>query len=118
ASHPIVQDVSFSVRKGEVLGLGGLVGAGRSEAIEALFGLRRRDAGTIKINGKVVDPRRPAQAIKLGIGLVAEDRRAQNIVPDLTVGENLYLAHIGSDKKFTLNYGSRRKKADELLRKL
>lgn len=117
-SHPIVHDVSFSVRTGEVLGLGGLVGAGRSEAVGALFGLRHRDGGTIKINGKQVDPRRPAQAIKLGIGLVAEDRRAQNIVPDLTVGENLYLAHIGSHKGFTLGYGSRRKMVDELLSKL
>lgn len=117
-SHPIVHDVSFSVRKGEVLGLGGLVGAGRSEAVGALFGLRRRDGGTIKINGKQVNPRSPAQAIKLGIGLVAEDRRAQNIVPDLTVGENLYLAHIGSHKGFTLGYGLRRKMVDELLSKL
>lgn len=117
-SHPIVHDVSFSVRKGEVLGLGGLVGAGRSEAVGALFGLRHRDGGTIKINGKQVEPRSPAQAIKLGIGLVAEDRRAQNIVPDLTVGENLYLAHIGSHKGFTLGYSSRRKMVDELLSKL
>lgn len=117
-SHPIVHDVSFSLRKGEVLGLGGLVGAGRSEAVGALFGLRHRDGGTIKINGKQADPRSPAQAIKLGIGLVAEDRRAQNIVPDLTVGENLYLAHIGSHKGFTLGYSSRRKMVDELLSKL
>src|SRR5690606_399523 len=96
AAQPIVRDVSFSVRRGEVLGLGGLVGAGRSETVEALFGLRPRDAGNIRIKGKSVDPRSPAQAIRLGIGLVAEDRRAQNIVPDLTVGENIFLAHIGT----------------------
>ena len=118
AARPIVRDVSFSVRRGEVLGLGGLVGAGRSEAVEALFGLRPRDAGTIRVRGRAVDPRTPAQAIRLGIGLVAEDRRAQNIVPDLTVGENLFLAHIGIHKGWGLGYGSRRRRLEELLAKL
>ena len=118
SSLPIVRDVSFSVRQGEVLGLGGLVGAGRSETVEALFGLRRRDGGTIRVNGRAVDPRSPAQAIRLGIGLVAEDRRAQNIVPDLTVKENLLLAHIGKHRGFGLGYGQRRARVAELLGKL
>ena len=118
AAQPIVRDVSFSVRRGEVLGLGGLVGAGRSETVEALFGLRPRDAGNIRIKGKSVDPRSPAQAIRLGIGLVAEDRRAQNIVPDLTVGENIFLAHIGTYKGWGLGYGRRQRRLEELLTKL
>lgn len=118
AARPIVRDVSFSVRRGEVVGLGGLVGAGRSEAVEALFGLRPRDAGNIRVMGKTVDPRTPAHAIRLGIGLVAEDRRAQNIVPDLTVGENLFLAHIGSHKGWGLGYGRRRHRLEDLLGKL
>ncbi|RUT32823.1 sugar ABC transporter ATP-binding protein [Arsenicitalea aurantiaca] len=118
AARPEVRNVSFSVRRGEVLGLGGLVGAGRSEAVEAIFGLRPRDAGTIRIDGKAVDPRTPADAIALGIGLVAEDRRAQNIVPDLTVRENLLLAHIGRHKGFGLGYGQRSRKVTDLLGKL
>src|SRR5690606_12382755 len=73
AALPHVRDVSFSVKRGEIVGIGGLVGAGRSEAVEALFGLRRRDGGAIKVCGKSVDPRTPAQAIALGLGLVAED---------------------------------------------
>jgi ribose transport system ATP-binding protein/rhamnose transport system ATP-binding protein len=115
---PAVRDVSFTVRQGEVLGLGGLVGAGRSEAVEAIFGLRHRDGGDIRVNGRAVDPRSPAQAIRLGIGLVAEDRRAQNIVPDLTVKENLFLAHIGRHRGFGLGYGQRRARLEELLGKL
>lgn len=115
---PVVRDVSFSVRRGEVLGLGGLVGAGRSEAAEAIFGLRPRDGGVIRVNGRTVDPRKPADAVRLGIGLVAEDRRAQNIVPDLTVKENLFLAHIGKHRGFGLGYGQRHKKMAELLGQL
>ncbi|WP_118134528.1 sugar ABC transporter ATP-binding protein [Oceanicella sp. SM1341] len=115
---PHVRDVSFSVRAGEILGLGGLVGAGRSEAAEAIFGLRRRDAGTIRISGREIAPRKPADAIRHGIGLVAEDRRAQNIVPDLTVRENLMLAHIGRHRGFGLGYGKRRARLAELLEKL
>ncbi len=118
SARPIVRDVSFSVRRGEVLGLGGLIGAGRSETVEAIFGLRPRDGGTIMLKGQQVDPRSPAQAIRLGIGLVAEDRRAQNIVPDLSVKENLLLAHIGSHKGFGLGYGSRQAKIAELLGRL
>ncbi len=118
AARPEVRDVSFSVRRGEVLGLGGLVGAGRSEAVEALFGLRPRDGGTIRVAGKTVDPRSPAQAIRLGIGLVAEDRRSQNIVPDLTVKENLFLAHIGMQRGMGLGYGRRQRKVADLLGRL
>ena len=114
-AKPIVRNVSFSVRSGEILGLGGLVGAGRSEAAEAIFGLRRRDAGTIRVDGKVVDPKKPADAIAAGIGLVPEDRRAQSIVPDLTVRENLFLAHISKHKGFGLGYGQRQQRLDELM---
>ena len=117
-ARPAVRDVSFSVRRGEVLGLGGLIGAGRSEAVEALFGLRPREGGSIRLDGEVVDPRTPAEAIRLGIGLVAEDRRAQNIVPDFSVKENLLLAHTGMRKGIGLGYGTRRAKINELLTRL
>lgn len=117
-ASPSVRDISFSVRRGEVVGLGGLVGAGRSEAVEALFGLRPRDSGRILINGREVNPRTPAQAIRLGLGLVAEDRRAQNIVPDMSVGENLFLAHLGAHKGFGRGYNGRRARLNELLDKL
>jgi ribose transport system ATP-binding protein/rhamnose transport system ATP-binding protein len=115
---PEVRNVSFSVRKGEILGLGGLVGAGRSEAAEAIFGLRPRAAGTIRMDGQVIEPRKPMQAVRAGIGFVAEDRRVQNIVPDLSVKENLLLAHLGAHRGFGLAYQSREKKIGELLASL
>lgn len=118
SAPPAVRDVSFSVRKGEILGLGGLVGAGRSESAEAIFGLRRRLAGRIKVNGREVSLNSPIQAVRAGIGMVAEDRRAQNIVPDMTVGENLFLAQMGKHRGFGRGLAARRRQAAELIAQL
>jgi ribose transport system ATP-binding protein/rhamnose transport system ATP-binding protein len=118
AAPPAVRDVSFSVRRGEILGLGGLVGAGRSEAAEAIFGLRPRAKGTIKVDGREISPQKPADAVRAGIGLVAEDRRVQSIVPDLTVRENLLLAHIGQHKGFGLGYAARTARMKHLIQSL
>ena len=67
-----VRDVSFAVRAGEILGLGGLVGAGRSETVEAVFGLRPRSGGTVDLAGKPLRPDRPQAAIRAGMGFVAD----------------------------------------------
>ncbi|ANT51179.1 sugar ABC transporter ATP-binding protein [Mesorhizobium amorphae] len=114
-SAPLVRDVSFSLHRGEIVGLGGLVGAGRSETLEAIFGLRRRDGGAVRLNGKPFAPRKPAQSIRAGIGFVPEDRRRQSIVPDLSVRENLLLAHLGAHRGFGLAYRRRDEKVSELL---
>lgn len=118
ASAPAVRDVSFSVRKGEILGLGGLVGAGRSETVEAIFGLRPRTGGEVLLGGRKLRADSPQTAIRAGLGFVAEDRRTQNIVPDLSVKENLLLAHLGAHRGFFCSYASREKKVKELLAKL
>ena len=118
AAAPLVRNVSFSVARGEILGLGGLVGAGRSETVEAIFGLRPRTGGMVKIDGKPIEIRKPAQAIKAGLGFVAEDRRVQNIVPDLSVKENLLLAHLGAHRGFGLGYAKREAKVNALLKDL
>jgi ribose transport system ATP-binding protein/rhamnose transport system ATP-binding protein len=115
---PAVVDISFSVHRGEILGLGGLVGAGRSEAAEAIFGLRPRQGGTIALAGRRIHPRKPADAVAAGIGFVPEDRRAQNIVPDLSVKENLLLAHLGAHRGFGLGYRRRDAAVARLLARL
>ncbi len=117
-SLPWVRDLSFSVRAGEILGLGGLVGAGRSEAMEAIWGLRPRQAGKILVRGKSVALRKPADAVRAGLGFVAEDRRAQNIVPDLSVRENLMLAAMGQHRGFFHGYGRRADRVATLIRDL
>jgi ABC-type sugar transport system ATPase subunit len=115
---PLVRDVSFDLHRGEILGLGGLVGAGRSETVETLFGLRPRLGGEVKFEGRPFTPRAPAQAIRAGIGFVAEDRRRQSVVPDLSVRENLLLGHLGAHRGFGLGYGRLDRKIAELMRRL
>jgi ABC-type sugar transport system ATPase subunit len=117
-SAPGVRAVSFKVHRGEILGLGGLVGAGRSETVEAIFGLRPRQHGELYLNGKRYAPKRAADAIRAGIGFVAEDRRVQGIIPDFSVRENLLLGHLAASRKFGLGYSQRKLKVDELIQNL
>jgi ribose transport system ATP-binding protein len=86
-----LQNVSFELRKGEVLGIAGLVGAGRSEIGAALFGLDERVSGSIRLNGREIDPRSPAAAIRLGIALLPEDRKKEGLMMQMSVAENALL---------------------------
>ena len=86
------QDISFSLRAGEVLGLAGLVGAGRSEVAQALFGLDGARRGSLAVRGKRARISTPAEAIGLGMGLVPEDRKRQGIVPQESALHNLSLS--------------------------
>lgn len=90
----LLHDISFDLRKGEILGVAGLVGAGRTELMETLFGLRRRSSGEIFIDGKKVDIRMPSDAIKAGIGFLTEDRRLNGIIPVLSVKTNIIVANL------------------------
>jgi methyl-galactoside transport system ATP-binding protein len=89
------REVSFELRRGEILGIGGLVGAQRTELVEAIFGLRKVRAGEIWVNGKRVGVRSPRDAIRHGIGLITEDRRGSGIFPLLSVTENTAVASLG-----------------------
>ena len=84
-------DVSFALRPGEVLGLAGLVGAGRSEIAQALFGLDPAAVGEVEVAGRRVDIRTPGQAMSLGLGLVPEDRKRQGLVLDMSAQSNTTL---------------------------
>ena len=106
ASGNAVKDVSFSVAEGEILGLGGLVGAGRSESVDAIFGLSGHEAGSMELDGRPFRPSSPKHAIRAGIGYVGEDRRRHGLIPDLNVMENLLLVHLSTQRGFGLNYGS------------
>lgn len=89
---PLVSDVSFQVRKGEILGFGGLVGAGRTETIRALFGVDKIESGEIYLEGRKIHPRSPEEAIDLGIALVPEDRKEQGILPNISVRGNISIS--------------------------
>jgi methyl-galactoside transport system ATP-binding protein len=89
------KDVSFELRRGEILGIGGLVGAQRTELVEAIFGLRKLAGGEILVDGKRVHVRSPRDAIRHGIGLITEDRRGSGIFPLLNITENTAVASLG-----------------------
>jgi ABC-type sugar transport system ATPase subunit len=89
-----VRDVSFSVRCGEIVGMTGLVGAGRTEVVRLIFGADRKDAGTISVNGRVVDIRGPRDAIASGICLLPEDRKSQGLVLSSGCRENFGLPNL------------------------
>ena len=84
----LFNDISFTVRSGEIVGLAGLVGAGRSEVARAVFGIDGYDRGSVSISGKKVPRRNPVAAMNLGLALVPEDRRKQGLVVDSTVARN------------------------------
>ena len=88
----MVQDVSFELRKGEILGFSGLMGAGRTETARAIFGADPKTSGTITINGKKVEINSPEDAVKCGIGYLSEDRRRYGIVVQKSVAENSTMA--------------------------
>ena len=84
--------VSLDVHAGEVVGLGGLLGAGRSETAKAIIGALPTDGGTVEVDGKRLHRRSPAAAIRAGVMMLAEDRKAEGIIPSLSVRENIVLA--------------------------
>jgi ribose transport system ATP-binding protein len=93
--EPVVHDVSFSVRAGEIVGLAGLVGAGRTEIVRAIAGADAADRGEIAIDGRRVRIRKPSDGIGAGIAFITEDRKGQGLVLGMTVRENITLAHLG-----------------------
>jgi ribose transport system ATP-binding protein len=95
ARRGTVQDVSFGLRRGEILGFAGLVGAGRTETARLIFGADRKDAGEIWIDGEQVSINSPVDAVKAGVGFVPEDRGLQGLVLGLTVRENIVLSTLG-----------------------
>ena len=87
----MVQDVSFTLHRGEILGFAGLIGAGRSEVMRAIFGVDPLDSGEIIIDGKKLEKHTPTDAIRAGLGLVPEDRKLLGLILDMSVRENTTL---------------------------
>ena len=94
SSSDRVKNVSFKLYKGEVLGLTGLVGSGRTELLQSIFGMEKMASGEVLINGKEVKINHPADAIKLGLGMIAEDRKEQGMLLKLSVQDNMTIVHL------------------------
>ena len=114
--HGMFEDVNLTVNRGEILGIAGLMGAGRSELVETLFGIRKKNGGEIKVDGKLVKIKSPKDAIKHGIAIVTEDRKNKGLVLCRNVLENLSLVHLSRYcfTQFILNK-KEQKKAGEMI---
>jgi ABC-type sugar transport system ATPase subunit len=89
----VLEEIGFSLRAGEIVGLGGLVGAGRTELCRALYGVDRIDAGVIRIEGRPVRIRSPRDAVEQGIALVTEDRQKTGLALPLSIANNVTMAN-------------------------
>jgi rhamnose transport system ATP-binding protein len=105
SSAGLFHDVSFEVRAGEIVGLAGLVGAGRSEVARAVFGVDRYESGTVTLGGKAVPKHNPRAAIHRGIAFIPEDRRKQGLVTDASVARNIAGVIRGGLSRFGLLTG-------------
>jgi ribose transport system ATP-binding protein len=115
---PDVKDVSFELHAGEVLGIAGLVGAGRSELLRAIYGVDEREAGDVVVEGHRLPPNRPDLAIAAGLGLAPEDRKSQALLLDWSLIKNVTLADIGRFRRVLLRVRVERAAAEEQLRAL
>ncbi|BCQ26896.1 ATP-binding cassette domain-containing protein [Caballeronia sp. NK8] len=113
-----IRDIGFTLHRGEVLGIAGLVGSGRTEIMEMIFGMRA-STGTVSIDGAPVRIRNPHDAIRAGIGFVTEDRKAQGLVLGMSVRENFSLTHLRRYSPFQfVQYARERESCQQYVRML
>jgi len=116
---PCLKDVSFQLRRGEILGISGLVGSKRTEVLETLFGLRHIGSGSIRIDGKEIVNHNPAKAIKRGFALITEERRSDGIFADLGVDFNMIISSLDKYKTgFVLRNKLIKKNVAEIIKAL
>ncbi|MDR7239526.1 sugar ABC transporter ATP-binding protein [Neobacillus drentensis] len=113
------ENINFSVHQGEIVGVAGLMGAGRSEIMQAIFGYRSLDGGKMFIDGKEVTIKSPYAAIKAGIAFVTEDRKSQGLILDLSVRENLSITTLDKiSNKSLISTKTEVSLVDEMIEKL
>ena len=111
AKKRIVEDISFEVHQGEILGIGGLVGAGRSELVDAVFGKTAKQSGRLYMNNREISINTPADAIANGIALVTEDRKADGFVGGMSIQNNITLASLKEIGRYGMINASLEEKA-------
>jgi len=111
----VVRDIRFSIRRGEVLGLAGLMGSGRSELARILFGLDASEHGEVRVNGRALPSRSPRESIRQRVAFLTEDRRAEGLCLEASVADNLALVTLGSHARLGwLNVRAIRKAAAKI----
>ncbi|MBP8934047.1 MAG: sugar ABC transporter ATP-binding protein [Candidatus Atribacteria bacterium] len=114
----VIHPVSFEVRKGEILGIGGLVGSGRSELVGLIFGIQQPDSGKVIIKGKEVTIQNPRDAIRAGIGLITEDRRKLGLFTGRNLVENISLVHNDVFKGFIIDRNEEKDLSNQMVNEL
>jgi ABC-type sugar transport system ATPase subunit len=116
---PLLHDVSFSVRSGEIVGLGGLIGAGRTELCRAIFGLDAPDSGEIRMDGKIVRVRSPREAVRAGLALIPEDRQHTGLSTALPISYNVTMASVDKiSRGGLLQHAVERRLSTEMIERL
>ncbi|MDU1673786.1 MAG: sugar ABC transporter ATP-binding protein [Veillonella sp.] len=112
-------EISFSLRKGEILGVAGLMGAGRTEIMRAIFGVDKHNGGTVTVNGSVLNCKKPEDSIKAGIAFITENRKSEGLILDFSIGSNITLPNLGEIcPSHVLDKSKLNSFADELSKKL
>ena len=114
---PDVKAASFELHAGEVLGIAGLVGAGRSELLRAIYGVDRRDSGEVVIDGEPLPPGRPDRAIAAGMGLAPEDRKSQALLLEWDLTKNVTLPDVARFQRGVIRVRAEREAAETQLRR-
>ncbi len=115
----VVKDVSFELHRGEILGLAGLMGAGRTEVLETIFGIEKADSGEVVLNGKALRIKQPSDAIRAGMALLTEDRKLNGIMGVLSVRDNITAAALPRySPRGVLHVGEMRKDSEDQREKL
>ncbi|MDN5786371.1 sugar ABC transporter ATP-binding protein [Pseudorhodobacter sp.] len=115
-----IKDVSFNVKKGEILGFAGLMGAGRTEVARAIFGADPRDSGTVRVHGREVEIKSPSDAVAAGIGYLSEDRKHFGLATSMDVRANIAMTNLRqfSSRLGVLDEGAMRKTAQDYIKQL
>lgn len=120
AKDTLVKNISFTMKAGEVLGIAGLGGSGRTETAKLLFGADRKAAGTLQLMGKTLTINSPAEAVAQGIGFVSEDRKEEGLFLDLSLKENISLTNLGAiaNKFGFISAAKEQEKVSDLIQQL
>lgn len=116
-ARDLIHDVSLCIRKGEIVGLAGVVGSGRSEIAKMIFGAEKVGSGSICYEGKTVQITSPTKAVHMGINMVQEDRKLEGLVLKLGINTNMWLSYLGKvQRAFALNYKMLGSKVQDMIR--
>lgn len=121
ASPPLLKDATFELRRGEILGIAGLMGSGRTPLLRTIFGLDRAESGTIKVNKKALPPGRSTPAMRLieGLGYLSEDRKGDGLTLNQSIADNVTVTRFDSCSRFGwLDLGAQRKQTEKLVNSL